>query len=160
MLSFRGIIAYYYYSFHVHKTSLLFSEIESIVNLHAKVGKRNPLFIYDPESFIWFVDFSRIGKDLIPVTYVLETIVEILYSLNLYENVKCISPLKIYNKFKDAILEFDKTRTRPQQTILIPTFFNCGIPFHEKSVTVNMLKNFTQSHFADKNKYSRYNYYD
>lgn len=157
MLSFRGIIGYYYYCFHqVPKISTMYMpELEAHVALHVKVGTQNPLFRYDPESYIWFVDFSKVGnkRQQMPLNYVLETVVEILCTFNLYENAKETSPATLYNKYKEAIVEFHHHRTRPAaQKILLPTLYSCGIPYEGAGKTVipvSLLRNFVSTHMIE-----------
>jgi hypothetical protein len=157
MLSFRGIIGYYYYCFHqVPKISTMYmQEIEAIIALHVKVGTQNPLFRYDPESYIWFVDFSKVGnkRQQMPLNYVLETVVDILCTFNLYENAKETSPATLYNKYKEAIVEFHHHRTRPAgQKILLPTLYSCGIPYETVGKTVipiSFLRNFVPNHMVE-----------
>jgi hypothetical protein len=129
ILSFRGILGYYYYSFYaLTKSPLMFiSEINDYIDLHVKIGSQNPVFFYDNESYLWFVDFSRIGSDKVPIRMVLNTISEILMSFNLLDHVKDIKPHKLYLKYEEAIIKFNDKRTRPETgRILSPTLMRTG----------------------------------
>lgn len=126
VLSFRGIIGYYYNAFHLlsKNVHMTISEIWDHVHLHAQVGTQNPLFVYDPDSFLWFVDFTRVGNTTrkMPIKDVLGTVAEILLSFNLMDNVKDIKPSKMYLKYEEAILKFYHQRTRPaNMRVLAPT---------------------------------------
>lgn len=126
VLSFRGIIGYYYYAFHaMQKTpQMALSEIWDYVNLHVQVGQQNPLFIYDPETFLWFIDFTRVGATTrkMPIKDVLGTVGEIVLSFGLHENVKDIKPHKMYLKYEEAIHKFYHQRSRPaNMRVLSPT---------------------------------------
>jgi len=158
VMSFRGIIGYYYYCFY-SKTHTWINELWAFINLHEKIGLENPLFSYDTETFCWFVDFSKVGnkKGQMPLDYVLETTVAILASLNMYENVKGCSPSTIYGKYRDAIVDFHHHRRRPEgQKILVPTLIGCSIPTTnlnnptDRAIPVNMLKNFTINSMVEK----------
>ncbi len=131
ILSFRGIIGYYYYAFYaLSKTSLMFiSEIRDYVELHAKAGLQNPIFTYDPDSFLWFVDFTRVGKSKkkVPIEQVLGTIGEILLTFNLHETVKDIKPHVLYKRYEEAVLKFYHQRHRPEgNRVLSPTLIKTG----------------------------------
>jgi hypothetical protein len=126
ILSYRGIIGYYYQAFYAmsKKVNMTISEIWDYVNLHAKVGTQNPLFLYDPESFLWFIDFTRVGSSprKMPIKDVLGSAAEILMSFALHENIKDIKPHKMYLKYEEAILKFYRQRSRPaNMRILSPT---------------------------------------
>lgn len=163
LMSFRGVIAYYYYCFHlVPKTATMYMmDLESYINLHVRLGTQNPLFRYDPESFLWFVDFSKVGNKprQMPLDFVLETVVSILAGFDLYNNVKDASPAQFFQKYKEAITDFHHHRRRPAgQRILTPTLYGCGIP-HETSVTkaipINLLRNFTPGQLIENYKHKQ-----
>lgn len=153
VLSYRGIIGYYYYCFNFvpKSSSMILSDIQQYTELHVKMGVQNPLFRYDPETMCWFVDFSKVGQrsNQMPINYILETAMEILASFNLYEHIREVSAATIYSKFKDAIIDFHHHRRRPAgQRLLVPTLFGCGIPMEtalSKAIPIQALKNFTPS---------------
>jgi hypothetical protein len=96
-----------------------------------KIGLRNPLFNYDPESLIWFVDFRRVGKSKkkLPLEEVKKTLVEMLASFNLHVHVKGLNMTAYFEKFEEAIHEFYDKRYRPEgKRLLAPTFKGCGSP--------------------------------
>lgn len=131
VLTFRGIIGYYYYAFYAlsKQVWMYASEIEDYAAAHAEVGGRNPLFAYDPETYLWFVDFSRVGesKRRLALAEVLKTVGEVLLSFNLYENVADIRVRDVYQKFAEAVVRFHQTRTRPDGArVLAPTLVKTG----------------------------------
>lgn len=102
------------------------SEIEDYISVHKEVGLQNPLFSYDDETYLWYVDFSRIGKSKkkVPVENTMQTVNNILACFNLYRyisgNVGSLS--MAYSK---AIEKFYANRIRPDdKKFLIPTFSN------------------------------------
>lgn len=151
MITFRGIIGYYYYCFtHGKNWSMTGHDLQDLINLHVKLGNQNPLFRYDHESFCWFIDFAKVGtgKRKMPVESVLETIVQMLAAFNFYEHAKDVSPAKLYNKYKEAVLDFHHHRRRPANLrLLAPTLYGCGIPFDHvnsnRAIPSDLLKNFT-----------------
>ena len=64
MLSFRGVIGYYYCAYYCYSNEMhmYLSQIRNLIETHAATGLENPVFSYDPDTFMWFVDFSRVGK--------------------------------------------------------------------------------------------------
>ena len=128
-LSFRGIFGYYYYVFYKKQKKMWFSEIEDKINAHSKIGMQNPLFQYDPESYMWFVDFMKVGqgKRQIPIEKVLTTIQNILECFQLSDKIPNIKMTVLLDKYKDAIQKFHTQRKRPDdKKLLIPTLTGCG----------------------------------
>jgi hypothetical protein len=125
ILSFRNLIATLYYQSYFGKNrNLWLSQIREYIDIHEHIGLKNPLFMYDPETYLWFVDFSRIGtgKKEIPIIEVHRTIVDILVCFNL-ENFFDQHPSEIFAKYRDAIDLFYEKRFRPKKRkILIPSF--------------------------------------
>ena len=131
MLTFRSIIGYFYYEFYQFpkQTLMYLSEIQDYIDLHKEIGLLNPVFNYDPESCVWFIDFRRVGetKKKINIKEVYSTIVDILASFNLISNVKGIQVSKMYAKYQEAIKDFYEKRYRPDgKKICIPTLKGCG----------------------------------
>lgn len=150
ILSFRGIIGHYYLNNYLlnHSNKIWLSEIEDFIDCHSSVGLLNPVFTYDPETFLWFVDFSKVGteKRKVPLEEVLKTIVNILATFNLGNFFPQIDMPVFYSKYKDAIVSFHKKRYRPEsKKILIPTF--SSYKFDEEKV----IKNFVLSDLIEKN---------
>jgi hypothetical protein len=103
------------------------SQIRDLIEIHAATGLENPVFSYDPDTFMWFVDFSKVGKgkrklSLDDVLLTTETILECL-------NAR-LDPQSLENlmgRFKKAIVKFYKNRHRPiHQKQLIPTLKGIG----------------------------------
>jgi hypothetical protein len=131
MITFRSIIGYYFYEFYQFpkNPTMYLSEIQDYVSLHQNIGLLNPAFNYDPESFIWFIDFRRVGssKKKISVADVNSTIIDILASFNLTDNVRNIQMHKLYAKYQEAISDFYEKRYRPEgKKLCAPTLKGCG----------------------------------
>ena len=132
MLTFRAIFGYFYYEFYQQpKTvpAMYLSEIQDYIDSHRDVGMHNPLFNYDPESYVWFIDFRRVGtsKKKISIEDVKQTVVNILASFNLASTVPGITMNKLYQKYQEAIDDFYTKRYRPEgKALLCPTLKNCG----------------------------------
>lgn len=131
IMSYRGIIGYYYYAFYAmsKNTQMTISEIWDYINLHVCLGNQNPLFLYDPESFLWFIDFTRVGNSQrkMPIKDILGSVGEILMGFALHENIKDVKPHKMYLKYEEAILKFYQQRSRPvAMRILSPTLKSTG----------------------------------
>lgn len=132
-LTFRSVFGYYFWHLYygAQRPYMWLSEIKDYIKLHEEVGLKNPLFNYDPETYMWFVDFRRVGtgKKKLPVEEVSKTILEILALFNLHVHVKGISMFGFYQKYALAVDEFYQKRSRPEgKKILSPTFKNCGNP--------------------------------
>jgi len=133
ILSFRSIIGYLYFHNYLHsldRSKLRISEIEDYIFSHEKIGLVNPLFIYDSETMLWFIDFSKVGfsKKKVPLDEVLKTIINILDSFNFSKTVPSLNSDSLFNKYKNAIKLFYTSRRRPEnKKILIPTFNGCGV---------------------------------
>jgi len=143
ILSFRSIIGYYYYAhyFSSYETKMWISEIQEMIQSHVQTGLLNPLFFYDPDSMLWFVDFSKVGrgKKKISVHDILKTISNIMVCFNLYKYEPTCKPQMLYKKYEEAIVEWYERRTRPDgKRFLIPTFsgnlflpHSCGFTFED-----------------------------
>jgi hypothetical protein len=153
MLSFRGIIGFYYYNLHLSQKKLYHSQIEDFIESHEQTGLQNPLFQYDPDTFVWFIDFSRVGrgKKKIAINEVLKTTINILSCFNLTQNIDNIKVSKMFFKYEEAILKFHQSRYRPaNKKILVPTLINCGGMCDHQNVDHDMFKNFTKDNFLMK----------
>ena len=164
ILTFRGVIGYYYYCFHACKQPAMWiTDLHDYIELHIRLGVQNPIFRYDPESFLWFIDFSKVGtgRRKMPVEYILQTVVEILAGFNLYENVRECSPFKMYDKYREAIMDFYHHRKRPpEQKILAPTLVGTGIPHEstfnvDKAIPVHLLRNFSPAMMTENQYWHR-----
>lgn len=139
ILSFRGVIGWYYYTcykkpiggnYYNSKRVLFMSEIENYIGAHAQAGLMHPLFRYDEESFLWFVDFQKIGRAQreLPVETVKETVLSILASFNIWDHVPGVKLQKLGQKYTEAIDVFYTHRQRPpDRRILSPTLAGCGV---------------------------------
>jgi hypothetical protein len=126
-LSFRGIIGYYYYALYNTKRMWL-SEISDYASEHEKAGLENPVFHYDHDTFMWFIDFRKIGRGRrkIRLNDTLKSIVSILSVFNIYHHAPSVKLHKIYGKFEEAIIKFHSERYRPEgKRLLIPTLSGC-----------------------------------
>ena len=132
ILSFRGIIGYYYYEKYINcnNRQMCISEIEGYIESHVKTGLQNPLFSYDPETMLWFIDFNHVGRSSkkIKINEIMKTIANILVCFNLQINMPALKTQKLYQKYKMAIMKFYSNRFRPiNRPHLIPTLSGCGI---------------------------------
>lgn len=146
ILSFRCIFAYLYFSNYVNSLQngkMWISEIQDIINRHQKVGEENPLFVYDANTMLWFINFSKIGKNKASLDDINKTIKDILESMNLEKNIFGLDISSFYQKYYSAIELFYKKRHRPKgKKMLIPTLLNTGV-VESKNYTFEKMKNFT-----------------
>ena len=116
MLSFRGVIAHLYRQNYLSGSGrkMWLAEIEGLVGAHRRVGEKNPLFIYDPETLLWFVNFARVGRT--PRKMALEeihkTVADILASFDLPTNIPGFDQTPLLKKYKSAIDGFHHKRRR------------------------------------------------
>lgn len=155
VLSFRSILGYFYYALYCSKSrqlrSMWVSEIQDYADAHAKVGLQNPVFNYDSETYLWFVDFSKVGtgRKKIAVDEVLKTITNILSCFNLYEHSQG-GAHAYYNKFRDAVVKFHTHRYRPQgRPFLIPTLTG-KINVFPKGIKMEDIRDFTPDQLRSK----------
>lgn len=133
LMSFKGIIGYYYFfNYRSRERSMWLSEIIDLIDEHQRVGLQNPVFSYDPEQFMWCIDFNRVGNTArkIHIEQVQETVKAILDALN-PASIKFIQYPEFLKKFTDAIDLFYTQRQRPaDKKILCPTLIGCvfGVP--------------------------------
>lgn len=131
VLTFRALFAYYYYAFYRGTNRTVhYTEILEYINTHSKIGLRNPVFYYDPQSLLWFVDFSRVGKgkSKLPLEEVLKTVANILACLNIQSHMPTVRVFELFEKYKEAISVFYQRRYRPPgKRMLVPTLIGCGI---------------------------------
>jgi len=126
ILSFRSLIASLYYQCYANQhRKLWLSQIQEYIDAHEFIGLKNPVFMYDPETYLWFIDFSRVGagKKQIPIIEVHRTIVDVLTCFNLEHFLGTNVPGEVFVKYRDAIDLFYEKRFRPKRRkMLIPTF--------------------------------------
>lgn len=144
ILSFRSIIGHFYFQNYIQVNNgqrLWISQIQDYINDHYRAGAVNPLFLYDPDTMLWFVNFAKIGtsKKKIPLEEVIKTVVSILTTFNLSENVPGVSMSSLFLKYKDAIDGFYRKRFRPaDRRMLIPTITNT----ESKTCSLDKMRNF------------------
>ena len=128
ILSFRGLVAYLYYEIYL-ANHMSFSEIDDAVLGHASEGLKNPVFSYDPDTMLWYVDFNRVGntKKKLPVEIVKDTVIAIMKKLRLPNFGQSVQWSKLETKYVEAVDGFYQKRSRPQnRRLLIPTLKGCG----------------------------------
>jgi len=145
-LSYRAIIGYYYHSFYdasPHK--IYFSQIEDFIKKHENTGLQSPVFSYDPSTFLWYIDFNRVGngykkapfKEVFQIT---ELMIE-CFDIKKLINSDAEESMKI--KFQKALELFYQKRKRPKdRKMLIPTLEN--LTNHEKNDFFEKTRNFTR----------------
>ena len=126
ILSFKNIIDSFYRQNYLTVRKFWLSEINDYIQSHIIAGNENPLFLYDPETMLWFIDFNKIGssKRKIPIEEILKTIISILTCFNLFENNVDVNTIDLYKNYKSGIENFYKKRQRPNSWILIPPLSN------------------------------------
>lgn len=128
ILSFRAIIGYYYYMFYdVEPEVMWLSQIQQLIVKHEVVGLASPAFYYDDETYLWFIDFSRIGtgKKKAPFEEVLKTTRFMFDVFNLGTNLATNQENETWTKFEKAMKTFYLKRTRPKnKRMLVPTIKN------------------------------------
>lgn len=157
MLTLRAIAAYYYYIYYcksgpgTEMQKMYYSEIKSYLDSHAEVGLLNPLFSYDPDTFIWFVDFTRVGKGRgkLVIDEVQKTIANLLVCFNLPLHFANIQMYEFANRFREAIDLFYTQRSRPEgKRLLVPTLSGCGVYEGHQGFSVESTRIFTRDHFV------------
>lgn len=141
ILSYRGIISYLYYNsyFYNKESKLYLSQIQDMIENHTKIGQQNPIFVYDPETFCWFIDFAKVGTKgrRVSIDDIIDNINKILIAFNLYDNIENFKGYKLCEKFKEAILDFYNKRYRPpNKKLLIPTLSGCILPEPTKKINL------------------------
>lgn len=139
IMSFRGIIGYYYkelYQGDFNNKSfkpIWHSEIKNLIELHVVLGLQSPVFYYDPSTYLWFVDFNRIGNGnkRAPINEVKTVAKAILGAFNLNKHIGHQSEGEMWKRFEQAIDIYYRQRKRPKdKRMLIPTL--TGICSHHQ----------------------------
>lgn len=149
ILSFRSIIGFYYLNYYTSK-KIYYSQIESMIQSHEKTGLIYPFMKYDPETFLWFVDFSKIGRGQkkISVDELIAATINITSCFNLPIVIDGFKTQVFIQKFIDAIDKFYSNRYRPEdKKFLVPTLLNCVNTTDQKMVENTSYKNFTKMNF-------------
>lgn len=129
LLSFQSIIGYYYTDPHIHQKATVL-QINDLISRQITTGLNHPLFFYDYETSIWFVDFARIGdsKRKTRLNTVLNTIYAMLSSLSVSSFIPNMDVERFTRKITDAFIQFQKTRKRPgNKQIFCPTISECFV---------------------------------
>ncbi len=130
ILSMRGIIATLYNQCYAIKEPILYiAQIQGMIDQHMRCGLMNPVFHYDEQSYLWFLDFNKIGDrpyKRVCLDDVLNTCHDIISCFNLYKNLKDFKGHKLLLKYDEAIIDFYKRRYRPEgKKLLIPSLIGC-----------------------------------
>jgi hypothetical protein len=152
VMSFRGIIGHYYYSqYNNSYRRMYFTELERLVERHSFVGLQNPVFNYDPHTFLWFLDFNRIGSDRhkAPFEETMETTKKIYEIFDVKTELALYPHNEMWSKFEKAIVAFYEKRKRPKnKRMLIPTFH--GILHSEPEDIFDASREFVRSFMIPK----------
>jgi hypothetical protein len=146
ILSYRAIIACFYYSHYLSNRTLWLSEIHTLIDRHRKIGLQNPTFAYDPFTMLWFIDFNKVGGDAWKAPYkeIETTLHSILLSFDLDQHIRKDVHKNMWKKYQDAALLFYQKRQRPKNNrMLIPTLKD--IVFGEKPEFFDKTRNFVVS---------------
>jgi len=147
ILSFKAIYAHWFYKLHKGRNEIWLSEIKDQLKKHEAVGLMNPAFNYDPETFLWFIDFSKVGKGKrVKLSEVLFTVDSMMPCFGLEKHVSLNSIKLLRDKYRDAIEKFHSKRYRPKnRPQLIPTLSLAG-----QSKSSSSLRNFSMDNLKIK----------
>lgn len=149
IMSFRGIIGYFYQERYQNLFNISYSQIEDMINAHVRIGLLNPVFRYDPATYLWFLDFSKVSAGAIPLSEIYKTTINIMACFNLYVLSTGFKTKVIWEKYKDAIDAFYKERYRPSgKKILKPTISGCFVMDNKNSVDLEKTKEFMAADFS------------
>ena len=146
ILTFRSIIGQFYQQNYTlpqfGRIRLYLADIEDYLESHMQTGLLNPLFFYDPDSMLWFIDFSKVGssKKKIEFQEICRTIKNILVCFNLSETLPNIGMVNFYNKYLEALTLFYQKRSRA--TRIYSPSLTTGSSYETKSG--EQAKNFTR----------------
>lgn len=140
-MSFKSIIEYLYNANYLQTRRIYLCELKDCIEIHQQVGLKNPAFFYDPETFIWFINFNKIGKSpkKIDLDEVFKSVIEILFCFNLYENIPSISLSDLFNNIKDKLEKFYSQRIHEKE-IFIPTLLDNFGSIKNKNLILSDLK--------------------
>jgi hypothetical protein len=129
IVNFSPIIGFYYNNFCLNIKNMYISELKDYIASHVKTGLRHPLFVYDPASLNWFIDFSRVGKGRkkLKLPSIKNNILNILICFNLPSHLRASNTGVLYDKYAEAIDRFYDKRWRPaDKKILSPSLKGCA----------------------------------
>jgi hypothetical protein len=157
IVSFRAIVGFYYYDLYRCSTAgvkdLYLSDIEDYVKSHIATGLQNPIFIYDEDTMLWFLDFEKIGRGRkkVRVGEVLRTVVDILSCFDIYLHYPSLNMHCLYDKYREAIEKFYCQRYRPDnRKECVPTFASCGVSDTGKKFSFEDTRIFTKRNLVVK----------
>lgn len=146
ILSYRSLIGYYYHSLYL-SNKISFYELNQRIENHVKIGTDHPLFNYDPSNYLWFINFSQVNDDQVPLPEILDICLKILLAFGLTDKISAETHDSVWKKYSKAIALFHTKRERPKnRRMLIPTLKSKA----EKDSFWNMTKNFTKSQLIPK----------
>jgi hypothetical protein len=129
IVSYRAIFAQYYHQNYLDNEPdsskrLWLSDIKDMISNHERTGLNCPVFSYDPTTYLWFIDFNKIGSDSrkAPILDVQSTAMAILCSFRMSDIYGLYALEDMWKKFDKAIVLFYENRQRPDnRRMLIPT---------------------------------------
>jgi hypothetical protein len=130
---------------------MYYSEIKEYIDSHVQVGLVNPLFLYDPDTFVWFIDFTRVGRGSgkISIEEIQRTVANLLVCFNLPTHLANVKMYEIANRFREAINLFYQQRTRPEgKRLLVPTLSGCGVYENYQGFKMEATRCFTSGDFV------------
>jgi len=130
ILTFRSIVGYYYHVFYKHPQhrKMFIPQINDYIGEHETAGLANPVFSYDRESMLWFIDFNRVGrgKNKLPFQTIETTLVDILACFQLKKYG--LNADAFQNNCHSAVWKFYTERKQPPHRILSPTLDDSRLP--------------------------------
>lgn len=127
ILDFNKLINQLYADFYKSR-KIWQSQIHDLIKAQVREGRKNPAFFYDPQSQLWFIDFSKVGQSSrkIKLEEILDTMKSILDCLNLTQFYKNIKYDKLWGRYEEAVTRFYECRFRPKgKFILSPSLKGC-----------------------------------
>ena len=125
ILSFRGLVGYCYLERgQVKDEKIISNQITKLVDKHKKIGLMNPIFYYDSETMLWFINFEKVGntRKKVSIEEINQTIQNILKCFLQQDSLSDADIESTYQKYKKAIEIFYSKRRRPnKKRMLIPT---------------------------------------
>jgi hypothetical protein len=125
ILSFRSLVGYCYLERgQVKDEKIISNQITKLVEKHKKIGLMNPIFYYDSETMLWFINFEKVGntRKKVSIEEINQTIQKILECFLQQDSLSEVDIESVYQKYKKAIEIFYSKRRRPnKKRMLIPT---------------------------------------
>lgn len=154
IMSYRGIIGYYYWDLYRGqerhgRSRMWYSDISTLIDRHQFVGLKSPVFFYDPSTYLWFVDFNRIGvgKKKAPISEVKDVAKQIMLSFDMSRHMFSYANDKMWDKYDQAIDLYFRQRKRPKdKRMLIPTL--AGVSNFHKESFWEKTRSFTPASFS------------